>query len=338
MPGRNFLYRFYDYLFAKYKYRGVCTVRSLQWIKESRDRVQHKKKNIEDFLPDYAKGKYDKNFLKEVFSICTESEFDKDTKHPSDDDIFYMDRSDFFSDERFVALLAEGYNRMQSSIDPAHGWSHVRRVLRFANLLWLSLPENERPDWGVVLIAVVWHDVARVDRLGPADDYWTWLKKIPFGQDFSIIFTAVRDAPRSANMFNRACKRHNLPYKLRKVFRHAIGKTSNLEMRKGKKTYIRKNLIVSDIVHDADILDLITIARIDDIFQKAKDTDFIDEKFYDRFLSIFFFLGMSVIQKRFLVSNSKDVYRVIAGLTDYYTALFYPEMNKKFQDTVRPKE
>ena len=331
----KFLRKFYDYFFAKYKYRGLCTVRSLQWLVESRERVLHKNKNIEDFLPEELRGEYDKDFLREVFLISTESSFDQATERPKDDDIFYMERSEFFKNEQTVALLAEGYNRMQSSIDPAHGWAHVRRTLRFADILWRGLPEAERPDWGAVLIAVVWHDVARVDRLGPADDYWPWLKKVPMGQDFSIILTAVRDAPRSANMLRLACRRHNLPKKLRKLVVHAIGKTSNLEVRKGKKSYLRKNFLVSEIVHDADILDLITVARIDDIFQKAKDTDFIDPKFYDRFLAIFFFFGISMIQKRFLVPHARGLYDLIVGFSDYYSSLFYPEMRDSFKEVIK---
>ncbi len=334
----SYLRKLYDYFFSKYKYRGVCTVRSLNWVVETRDRILNKKKNVEDLLPEDLRSKYDVDFLKEVFLICTETEFDKTTMYLKDEKIFDLDRSDLFKNERYVSLLAEGYNRMQTSIDPAHGWSHVRRVLRFANIIWESLPEDEKPDWGILLIAIVWHDVARVDRLGPADDYWPWLKKIPLGQDFSIIITALFDAPRSANMLGKACKRHNIPTKIRKILTHAIGKTTNFEVRKGKKSYLRKNLILSDIVHDADILDLITIGRTEDIFQKAKDTEFIDEKFYDRFLAAFFFFGIGVIQKRFLIKKSKDLYCCIAGFTDYYTSLFYPDLREKFKNVIKPKD
>lgn len=334
----SFFRKLYDYCFAAYKYRGLCAVRSGKWTEEVRTRViSNKNKNVEDYLPDYARGKHDPEFLREVFLICTENTFDNKKERPEDEDVFYIERSDIFDNEKVMALLAEGYNRMQNSIDPAHGWAHVRRVLRFSNILWLSLPEDERPDWGTVLISVVWHDVARVDRLGPADDYWPWLKKIPFMQDISIIITAIRDASRSASMLNLACKRHNLPTKLRRTLTRAIGKTSNLEVRKGKKGYIRKTSVIADIVHDADILDLITIGRMEDIFQKARDTDFIDEKFYDRFLAVFFFFGIGVMRQRFLLAHSKDIYNITASFSDTYCSLFYPQFLDKFRDVMQPE-
>lgn len=318
---------------GNYDYKGDGVGRGLKWIEEMRDKVRRGEQDVFVFLPKNVRNVCTKGKLKELFLLGTESGFDQVSEYPEDEEIFHFERSRFFDNSGVRDLVREGVQRMYTSIDPAHGWPHVRRVLQIAEKLWFSLREDLRPDWGAVLVSVVWHDVSRVDKLGPADDRWLWLKRIPGGQDVSIAYTAWRDAGRSALMIKRAAKRHRIPADLTRMVMKAIVQTANVEIRKGKKK-LTKTSALSMIIHDADMLDLVTVGRIDDLFQNAQNEEVVDRKFYDRFIALFLYFILPSVRKRLLLEESFLMYGVLVGYTKYYAERFYPECAEYFIEAV----
>lgn len=318
----SFFERSVYFLFGRHSLQKANSEIGAKWLNEMRKEAIDKPNLVYKIIPDKYDMPLSTKDLAHLFLVSSENVSSEDLS--KDEDVLKLDRSDFFKKKSVCDLLEEGIQRMRTSIDPVHDWTHVRRVIGYADMIWQQLPTNKRPDWGAVVLSAVWHDAARVDWLGPAEDRWTWIKKVPGGQDMSILYAALRDASKSAVLFIRAAKRHKIPKSLRKMLTQGIRSTAN---HRSKKTIKRmgKFEVLAKIIHDADTLDVLSIGRLEDFIQNTKNNDIVDKKFRDRYFANIWFFIMPYWEKHTSLEESQKLRKVVQFFTEVYLDKFYPE-------------
>mgnify|MGYP003988508881 FL=1 len=208
---------------------------------------------------------------------------------------------------------------MKASNDPAHDFSHIMRCLRFSEFM-LNNTRLEL-DWGVLVTAIVWHDIARVDNQGILyQKRFRWFRKTPVIRDLSLFGIYIRDAYESVLIVHKEFKKEKLDKKFIKSVSHAIYGSDNKFLFYDKYAFKKK---YQRFIADLDNLDMVTIARWEDLNRNVLDKKICDKHFLNRVALLNFIFNVRRVERKLNYNISKQLIQVIKESTLLHFEEFY---------------
>ena len=152
---------------------------------------------------------FNKKELNQILKIILATGFDNVVKTSKNFDWVFKRKvksSDSIKQAKTKSIILKGIKKMKASNDPAHDFSHIMRCLRFSEFM-LNNTRLEL-DWGVLVTAIVWHDIARVDNQGILyQKRFRWFRKTPVIRDLSLFGIYIRDAYESVLIVHKEFKK-----------------------------------------------------------------------------------------------------------------------------------
>ena len=313
---------------------------SLAWLNKIRPKILSSTNlsgvKQEFDLTDKQTKYFKKNELREILDIITYSEFDK-TYDPETILDFYF-AGDFAPNDSIHQpiirkTIKKGLSLMQLSKDPAHGFTHVIRVARLAKLMYQNLKaKHPNLDWGIIATATAWHDIYRVDHLGFLYSKNTLFRKllrqIDILQDIIIYSLNKQDSFGSVYIFLKQTRK-KLPKHLRAQIAIAILGGHTLDSLK-EKIYPGIK-IFKKITEAADMIDIMTIGRWEEMHRKIRYRGQADTAFINRSIILNALFNIKHLLKYIRIRYARQIYKLTYQAAEKHGRKFYPDDAKLFK-------
>lgn len=339
MNLKIFLQKFFPYCYRQRDYQ-----KALIWLKQIRSKILSQTP-IDAYLSDFGtdkqiKQKFSDEWLRLILDINTYTEFDETFSQSAAEDFFFKGN---FSDQDSInnlsvqKLIKKALFLVKGSRDPAHGYSHTLRTVRWGKLLCEELKKNDPAlDWGIVAAAIAWHDIYRINHLGFLYNKDTKFRKILrrffLIQDIIIYSIHKQDSIGSCLMFLKQSK-NALPNDLRLKIGIAILGEHRLEFLEEKvypgiKTY--KNIILC-----ADSLDNVSIGRWEESHRNVIARGLTDQAFLNRLIVLNIMFNIPKIKTKLNIKLASEIFDLIGEALLHHTIIFYPDDGNFWRESAK---
>ena len=273
-------------------------------------------------IKDSVQKTFNKRELKQILKIMLTTGFDNNKSISKKLDWIFKRKvkvNDSIKQPKVKAIILKGIKLMEKSNDPAHDLFHVIRCLRFAEFMLNQTSLDF--DWGVLVTAIVWHDVARVDNQGILykKQFW-WFRKTPIIRDLSLVGVYFRDAYESVLIVHKEFKKMGFNKKFISLVSHSIYGSDNKFLRYDKYSLKKK---YQRFIADLDNLDLITIARWEDLNRNVIYKKICDKHFLNRVALLNFLFNINRIEKKLNNNIAKKIIPIIKEASLLHFKEFY---------------
>ncbi|MFH1712583.1 MAG: hypothetical protein ABH896_00125 [Candidatus Jacksonbacteria bacterium] len=329
MNLKIFLQKFFPYCYRQREYQ-----KALLWLNRIRAKILSHAP-IDAYLSDFGidtqiKQIFSDEHLRIILDINTYTEFDKIFNQSTSEDFFFkgdFSNQDSINNPSVQKLIKKALTLIKESRDPAHGYSHTLRTVRWGKLLYEELKKNDPAlDWGITAAAIAWHDIYRINHLGFLYNKNTKLRKILrrlfLIQDIIIYSIHKQDSIGSCLIFLKQSK-NILPNDLRLKISIAILGEHKLEFLEEKvypgiKTY--KNIILC-----ADSLDNISIGRWEESHRNVIARGLTDQAFLNRLTVLNILFNIPKIKAKLNIKLASKIFDLIGKTLLHHTIAFYPD-------------
>ncbi len=236
------------------------------------------------------------------------------------------DKNDSIYQNKVQDMVAKGIGLMKVSSDPFHDMGHIMRCLKLARVLFSVYKKQHNLDWGILVLAIVWHDISRsiidtwlykretIDRLG----------KVPLLLDYYIVKDGLTDSKKSAELFRDIARENGIDQKIIAKVVRAISKDAET----GTNENISKDNIYFKLHSDIDFIDQYSVARVVSGVRNVIENKKASMQFFKRSILI----GALIIKLNRNAINfeeSKHIYDFSSYNLYEFGKTFYPEDTSK---------
>ncbi|HBH45879.1 MAG: hypothetical protein A2445_01580 [Candidatus Jacksonbacteria bacterium RIFOXYC2_FULL_44_29] len=281
-------------------------------------------------------------FIQHALDILTYSEFDQTYNQEAIYDFFLQ--GDFAPGDNIQLpvirkLIKEGLGLMQTSQDPAHGFTHAIRCGRLAKILYQALrPAHPRLDWGVLATAAIWHDIYRINHLGflySKNSLWRKaLRKIDILQDL-IIYSIHRQDSIGSSLFFLKQSRKRLPKQLRAQIAIAILGEHTFEFLEEK--FYPGISVYKNIILNADVIDMVSTGRWEETHRNVILRHQTDRAFLKRMITLNALFNISRAKNKVTFPLAHQLYQLAQKTLYQHGMRYYPDDAKMMKELLMDK-